>query len=129
MEDDKEIKMSNLSLYSRLILIFDCLLVAYLYNSTNLPIQICFGIISFIVFITSILVLIRIRNVRFLLILKYIFESKNLDRGSLLGLVFLLLLHFFTPGYREIISYFFLGVGMAILIVNIIKYITSRKLT
>ncbi len=100
--------------FASMLLAFDCLLVAYLYNSTCVAIQIGFGLSVLFVIVFMALIIIRTLKSKGLRQLSSSFKpfiySKRVNYGCVLVLA-AIFSFCFTTNWHEILSYIFFGIG------------------
>lgn len=106
-----------------IVLALDCLTVAFLYNKTNLLIQVSFGLCLLITIITTASSLLKQKHI----IIKQLFEFKGFYWGSLIVLV-AILLYTFIPECHKILSFIFMIIGDIVLITSIINAIRVKNL-
>lgn len=106
-----------------IVLALDCLIVAFLYNKTNLLIQVGFGLCLLITIITTTSSLLKQKHI----IIKQLFEFKGFYWGSLIVLA-AILLYTFIPECHKILSFIFMIIGDIVLITSIINAIRVKNL-
>lgn len=106
-----------------IVLALDCLTVAFLYNKTNLLIQVSFGLCLLITIITTASSLLKQKHI----MIKQLFEFKGFYWGSLIVLV-AILLYTFIPECHKILSFIFMIIGDIVLITSIINAIRVKNL-
>ena len=116
MENNKQ--HSNISSFEVIVLVLDCLLVAYIFNSESIPIQIgfiiCFIYVSFLV----IRFLLKEGFLQLVPKIKSFANSKCIHIGSLLVIVGIFLPYFIQKNYLESVSYVLFGISEIVLIVG-----------
>ena len=106
-----------------IVLALDCLIIAFLYNKTNLLIQVSFGLCLLITIITTTSSLLKQKHI----IIKQLFEFKGFYWGSLIVLA-AILLYTFIPECHKILSFIFMIIGDIVLITSIIKCLRVKNL-
>lgn len=106
-----------------IVLALDCFIVAFLYNKTNLLIQMSFGLCLLIVIITATYTLLKQKHIT----IKQLFGFKGFYWGSLIVLA-AILLYTFIPEYHKILSFIFMIIGDIVLITSIINAIIVKNL-
>ena len=106
-----------------IVLALDCLIVAFLYNKTNLLIPVSFGVCLLITIITTTSSLLKQKHI----IIKQLFEFKGFYWGSLIVLA-AILLYTFIPECHKILSFIFMIIGDIVLITSIIKCLRVKNL-
>lgn len=106
-----------------IVLALDCFIVAFLYNKTNLLIQMSFGLCLLIVIITATYTLLKQKHIT----IKQLLGFKGFYWGSLIVLA-AILLYTFIPEYHKILSFIFMIIGDIVLITSIINAIIVKNL-
>ncbi len=106
-----------------IVLALDCFIVAFLYNKTNLLIQMSFGLCLLIVIIMATYTLLKQKHIT----IKQLFGFKGFYWGSLIVLA-AILLYTFIPEYHKILSFIFMIIGDIVLITSIINAIIVKNL-